>query len=210
MKVAIVSEFTADEAAIKILVDEIIGVETDLVASPRLRPRGWPSVLNLLPSILKHLHYNSDADGLVVVVDSDDSPLHTDSHDREKQKAEACRLCTLRNIIEWEKQKLTTIMGRSLLKTAIGVAVPTIEAWYHCGLDTHVNENTWGRKLLGERITYDRKSLKKSIYLTERASLSVMTQIACDAAQRLAADLDLLEAHFPIGFGCFVRDLQNW
>jgi len=210
MKVAIVSEFTADEAAIKILVDAVVGRETHLVSSPKLRPKGWPSVLNLLPSIIKHLHYNSDAHGLAVVVDSDDSPLHNESHEFTSQENQSCRLCALRHVVEREKSRLSAVANRTGIKTAIGVAIPSMEAWYHCGLDTHVNENTWGRRLRGERVTYDRQSLKNSIYLSDRAPIFAKTQIACNAAKRLVTNLELLKEHFPIGFGCFVKDLKSW
>jgi hypothetical protein len=52
MKLAVISESPADEAAIKILVDAIVGEETELVPL-RLRPGGWPHVLQLLPPIIK-------------------------------------------------------------------------------------------------------------------------------------------------------------
>ena len=92
MKIAVVSEFTADEAAVKILVDSVLSIETDLVASRRWRPRGWPSVLNLLPTIIKDLHYNTDADGLVVVVDSDESSPHDAAHEVVGIESSECRL----------------------------------------------------------------------------------------------------------------------
>src|SRR5712691_1897490 len=169
MKIAVVSEFTADEAAVKILVDAALGLETVLVASRRPRPRGWPSVLTLLPTIIKDLHYNSDADGLVVVADSDESPSHDNSHDLSGAENQACRLCQLRNTAAREIQRLTPVPDREIIKVAIGLAVPAIEAWYLCGMDTHVNEATWMRKLQGERITYDKRSLKSASYGSDRA-----------------------------------------
>src|SRR5438552_80036 len=96
MRIAVVSEFTADEAAVKILTDSVLGIETELVASRRWRPRGWPSLLNLLPTIIKDLHYNTDAEGLVMVVDSDETPCHDDSHETDAAENATCRLCQLR------------------------------------------------------------------------------------------------------------------
>lgn len=55
MKIAVVSESSADEAAVKILVDAIVGSETELVAL-RTRPNGWPHVLSILPNIVVSLH----------------------------------------------------------------------------------------------------------------------------------------------------------
>ena len=97
------------------------------------------------------------------------------------------------------------------MKTAIGLAVPAIEAWYLCGLDPHVNEATWARKLeQGERITYTRNALKRSVYRTERPTIDIMTRHAIEAATRLASDLSEIERLFPGGFGSFVRDVRNW
>ena len=79
MKVSVLSESSADEAAIRILVDGILGTETEPIPPPRLRTRGWPSVLKDVPTVVRHLHYRTDADAFVLVVDSDDSPLHDPS-----------------------------------------------------------------------------------------------------------------------------------
>ena len=93
MKIAVVSESPADEAAIKILVDAILGQETELVSAARLRPGGWPQVLQLLPSILKALHYYTDAEGIAVVVDSDSSPVYLPNHPTDLNCHSECRLC---------------------------------------------------------------------------------------------------------------------
>jgi hypothetical protein len=55
MKVAVLSESPADEAAIRIMVDRLLGQETHPVALPPLRSRGWPSVREILPSVYKAL-----------------------------------------------------------------------------------------------------------------------------------------------------------
>lgn len=67
MRVAVLSESPADEAAIRILVDGIIGRPTQLAAMPPIRARGVSGVFNILPAILKHLHYRTDADALIIV-----------------------------------------------------------------------------------------------------------------------------------------------
>ena len=99
MKIAVVSESPADEAAIKILVDAIVGEKTELVSPARVRPGGWPHVLAVLPNIVTALHYRGEADSLAVVVDSDDSPLHLQSHETQ-QNNQDCRLCQLRNCVQ--------------------------------------------------------------------------------------------------------------
>lgn len=210
MRIAVVSEYIADEAAVKILVDAVLGIETDLVTDRKWRPRGWSHVLTLLPTIIKDLHYSSDADGFVIVIDSDESPLHARSHELSGSGNIHCRLCQLRSLVAKEFLYLRTVSTKSTLKYALGLAVPAIEAWYQCGLDPHVTEAEWARKLQGERLTYDKMSLKKSAYGSNRISSSVRTELAKKAAQRLAANLEQLGQRFPEGFGGLVRDLRGW
>ncbi len=209
MKIGVVSESPADEAAIKILVDAVVGYETELV-SARLRPGGWPHVLAVLPSIVTALHYRAEAEGIAVVVDSDDSPVHDAAHDEGAQDHPSCRLCQMRVSVGLTLSRVTAVPNRAPLRTAMGIAVPAIEAWYRCGLDPHVIEATWNRKLLGERITYDRRSLKVDVYGSHQPSLASETTAAVAAATRLAQNLDLLEQRFPVGFGCFVCDVRSW
>jgi hypothetical protein len=210
MKIAVVSESPADEAAIKILIDAIVGHETQLVSGARLRPNGWPNVLAVLPPIITALHYRAEADGLAVVVDSDDSPLHEPTHDEAIDTYRDCRLCQLRTSVAASFAKLSAVANRAALKTAIGIAVPALEAWFRCGMDAHVMEATWSRRLQGEKITYDRHSLKVDVYGSSQPSLTTKTALAVDAATRLGNRLDLLEKLFPLGFGCFVCDVRNW
>lgn len=210
MKIAVVSESPADEAAIKILVDGIVGEETELVTgAARVRPGGWPHVLRVLPSILTALHYRGEADSLAVVVDSDDSALHLQSHETQQNDPD-CRLCQLRNCVQRCLGRVTPLNNRNPLQTAMGIAIPSIEAWYLCGLDAHVMEATWSRKLVGEKITYDRGSLKVAVYGSNQPSLQSETEAAIAAAKRLVENLDQLEQLFPGGFGCFLTDVRRW
>src|SRR5215213_211241 len=138
MKVVVLSESSADEAAIRILVNGILGGETEDVPSLPLRSRGWPSVIKVLPTVIKFLYYRTDAEALVVIADSDDSPVHRSSHDQAGNEEPGCRLCQLRRVVN--ETKPSALTGRDELKIAVGLAVPAIEAWYLCGVDPHVNE----------------------------------------------------------------------
>jgi len=209
MKIAIVSESPADEAAIKILVDAIVGSESELF-SFRTRPNGWTRIFDLLPNIIKHLHYGTEVEALVVIMDSDESPIHNNAHDEANAENFECRLCRLRETVRSELSRLRSLPNRIDLKTALGLAVPAIEAWYRAGLDAHVNEVAWNRKLSGERVSYDKRSLKKDTYGTDQPNLNMETGAAVAAAQRLTDNLDLLEQLFPNGFGCLIRDLRGW
>ena len=94
MKVAILSESSADEAAVRILVEAILNQQTEPI-DLYLRGHGWSSVRNVLPAVLKHLHYCTQAEALILVVDSDDSPVHQQSHEQpEGQRTIAvCVIC---------------------------------------------------------------------------------------------------------------------
>jgi hypothetical protein len=79
VKLGILSESPADEAAVRILVEGLLGARVQPTYPP-LRARGWPHVVQILPAVLRHLQLQTDAEGLVVVVDSDDTPLHDGNH----------------------------------------------------------------------------------------------------------------------------------
>jgi hypothetical protein len=56
--------------------EAILGRQTESVIHAGLRHRGWPTVRTVLPAVLKELHYHTDADGFVLIVDSNGSPPH--------------------------------------------------------------------------------------------------------------------------------------
>jgi hypothetical protein len=210
MKVAVLSESPADEAAVRILVDSILGRQTQPIPYFQPRSRGWPSVLNILPSVLMHLHYRSEAEALVVVVDSDDSPLHQDTHEQPGGAELQCRLCGLSEAIARVQRQLSPISGRSAIKTAISIATPALEAWYQCGRDPHASEGDWMRGVQSRPGSPIRKRLKRDVYGTERPPDDLARKRAAEEAQRLVQNLTLLETLFPIGFGVLARDVRGW
>jgi hypothetical protein len=207
-KLAILSESPADEAAIAVLAEAVLG-RPFVRVHPSLRARGWPSVAQVLPSIIRHLHFNTDADGLIVVVDSDDSIVHTVTHDAPQYYHPMCRLCQLRAIFRQATKKLPPAHGRERVMRGIGVAVPAMEAWYLCGLENSVTEDRWvsGQETL--QAPYTRRELKQRIYGTERPNLYHETQIALREARRHAHDTRRLENDFP-GFASLAADLKTW
>lgn len=210
MKVAVFSEAEADEAGITVLVGGVLGVEVEPVTLLSRPGNGWPFVLQFLPTVVQQLYYGTDAEALVTVVDSDDSPVHHFDHEQAGQRDTSCRLCVLRRRIAEVKASLNPMAGREMLKTAVGLAVPSIEAWFQCMSDTHVNEVTWENKLRGVRINYTKESLKLAAYGSDRAPMRHKIDIARQSAARLVVDLDMFEALFPGGFGSFARELRSW
>ena len=209
MKLALLSESPADEAALRVLVEYVLG-EPFAQVSPALRARGWPSVEQVLPSVIRHLHFNTEAAGLVVVVDSDDSPVHTAEHEAPGYFHPLCRICRLRAVFRRTVRNLPPAHGRTRVLRAVGLAVPAIEAWYLSGRDTSVTEAAWTSGQAAGRLPYSRSELKWRVYGTERPSLPHEIKRAVQEVTRHQGDVRRLENDFPLGFGSLARDLRSW
>jgi len=210
MKVAVLSESPADESVARILVEGLLARETSSIPKPAIRTRGWPSVLTGLPGIIKYLHYRTDAEAVVVLVDSNHSPVHAEPEKRDELCHERCRLCLLRQAIVQVRKHLRPVANRTPLKTAVGVAVPCIEAWYQCGRDPTVSEAAWSEGLRAGSDPYTPRSLKQAVYGTDRQSLQMGKQRGIEEANRLVKDLAGLEQRFSVGFGALGRDIRAW
>jgi hypothetical protein len=209
MKIAFFSESPADEAALAILVSGILGEEVEQASlQVHIQARGSSNIDKILPTVIRAVNYNSDAEALVVVSDSDDTPVHLDSHDGRRNLD--CRMCQLRNTVAETLTKLNAVPGKDILKVAVGVPVPAIEAWYLCGINPHVNEATWIRKQNGEKIKYDRKKLKFQVYNTDHPSLELETEHAIECATRLVSEFEQLDQLFPQGFRSFANEIRSW
>lgn len=128
MKVAYFAESPADQAALTILTESICGTRTEPVGHGGLRHRGWPAVRTVLRSVLLELHYHTDAEGFVLIVDSNGTPAHLPAHDPPNVAEPRCRLCQLRQLTDGILRQMRPLPGRPPLKIALGLAVPTIEA----------------------------------------------------------------------------------
>jgi hypothetical protein len=206
MKVALLSESPADEAALRVLVTAVLRQRPQFVA-PGFRARGWPNVGQLLPAVLRHLHFNTDTDLLVVVVDSDDSVVHTAEHDAPGYFHPHCRMCHLRAVYRQTVKRFPPAHGRARVLRAVGVAVPAVEAWYLCGRDDRVNEAAWTAGQKAGAIPYTRAQLKLRVYGTDRPSLPLETMCAVREAGRFRHDTRRLEHEFP-GFAALAADLR--
>lgn len=211
MKIAFFSESIADEAALRILVAGILGERIEETNLPnRLQYRSSSHLDKDLPAVISAVHYNSDAEALIVVSDSDDTPVHIQEH--EKTENEKCRLCRLRKAAADKLSKLKAIEGKGILKVAIGVPVPAIEAWYLLGKNPRLYEVAWVRKQNGENIAYDRIILKNETYGTSRPSIDLETTCAVREARRIIKNdlLKDLKKAFPYGFGSLINEIQSW
>lgn len=213
MKVAVLSESPADEAAIRVFVEGLLGERSEPPSSmPPIRSRGCDAVLAILPAVLRHLHYQTDADALVVVVDSDLSGVHQEAHAQPGGVDQTCRLCRIKAIVRQVQRELAPQDPYTPVKTALGLAVPQIEAWYLVGRDRHVNEAAWIRGLSSGDFPYTGNTLKQKVYGTDRPSLRLETECAREAAERIVreGDLSRLEQLFPGGFGALANDVRSW
>ena len=209
MKVALLSESPADEAALRVLVEAVLA-EAIVLERPGLRARGWPNVAQVLPAILRHLHFNTAAEALVVVVDSDDSVVHTAEHEAPGYYHPQCRLCQLRGIFHKVQKRFPPLHGRARVLRGVGIAVPAIEAWYLCGQDPQVTELAWMEGQAQGRAPYTRRDLKWRVYGTDRPGLAFEIQRAIECVRRHQRDPRRLEADFPHGFGALARDVRSW
>lgn len=206
MNVALLSESPADEAALRELVTGVLRVRPRFIA-PGFRARGWPNVAQLLPAVIRHLHFNTDADALVVTVDADDSVVHGAAHERPGYFHPHCRMCQLRAVHRQTTKKLPPARGRERVLRAVGVAVPAIEAWYLCGRDPAVTEAAWVEGNARGARPYSRAELKLRVYATERPSLAHEIDCALREVERHRADSRRLEHEFP-GFAALAADLR--
>lgn len=211
MKIAFFSESIADESALKILVAGILGEEIEDINLPNgIVQRSSSHVDKLLPAVIKAVYYTSNADALIVVSDSDDTPVHTDEH--EENTNNRCRLCQLRQAVNAALSKLRAVPGKEILKVAIGVPVPAIEAWYLYKKNPQLYEATWIRKQKGENIAYDRIKLKVECYGNNRPSIELEIKCAEKEAKRIVENdlLNDLENAFPQGFGSLANEIRRW
>ncbi|MDX2188089.1 MAG: hypothetical protein SFV32_14240 [Opitutaceae bacterium] len=207
LHLAVLSESPADETALQIVVPGVLKTPVRFIPL-MLRARGWPSVLQILPAVARHLHFGTTADVLVVVVDSDDSVVHIETHERPGYFHPHCRLCQLRAAFRQATKRLPPANGRERTLRCIGVAVPAIEAWYLCGRDESVTEAAWVAGQESEELPYTRKQLKLRAYGTDRPTLAMEIEQAREAMARHAKDSRRLENDF-YGFRLLANDLRG-
>jgi hypothetical protein len=207
MKIALLSESPADEAVLRVLVRSVLHESFEQV-QPALRARGWPNVIQVLPAVIRHLHFNTDADALVVTCDSDDTVVHTSQHDAPEYFHPQCRMCQLRAVFRRTTKKLPPARGRARVLRGIGVAVPALEAWLLCGRDDQVGEAKWVAAQSVGQMPYTRAELKLRVYGTDRPSLPYEIRCAMRELQRQGTDTRRLENDFP-GFAALAADLRD-
>jgi hypothetical protein len=210
MKIGFYCESPADQAAMAVFTEGILGQPSESI-SMDLEAHSVPGFFSALGGVFRGVHFNSDAEGLVVVVDCDDEELHEPAHDAPGNASEECRLCQVRKIIaQARKHMLKPRQGRPELKVAIGLPVPAIEAWYLVGRNHQVGEAAWKVGLAAGRPPFTRPQLKQLVYGTDRPSLEHETECAVREARRIIGNIKVIETAFPAGFGLMAQEIRSW
>lgn len=209
MKIGFYSESPADQAALAVFAEGILGDPPEPI-SIDLEGHGVASVLRSVGTVFRGVHFNSDAEGLVVVVDCDDTLSHDVSHDEPGGSKDRCRFCEVRKVIDRARNSLKAVPGRQAVKVAIGLTVPAIEAWYLVGKNHQVGEAAWRVGLENNKRPFTRRQLKEMVYGTDRPSLELETKRAVEEARRIIQDLSAIETAFPVGFGLMANEIRSW
>jgi hypothetical protein len=209
MKIGFYGESPADQAALAVFAEGILRQRPEPIHMD-LAAQGVTDVLRGLDGVFRGVYYRTDAEGLVVVVDCDDTELHEPAHDAPGGGPERCRFCEVGRIIAKARKTLKARPGRPALKVAVGLAVPAIEAWYLVGRDHRVGEPAWRVGLTDRRPPFTRAQLKKLVYGKEHPSLELGTECAVREARRIISDVAAIENLFPAGFGLMAQEIRSW
>jgi hypothetical protein len=209
MKIGYYCESPADQTAMAVFVEGILGEPPEPI-SMDLEAHSVPAFFSALGGVYRGVHYNSDAEGLIVVVDCDNTDPHHLSHDPSAAGGERCRFCQAHKIITQARKQVKARQGRPALKFAIGLPVPAIEAWYLVGKEHQVGEAAWAVALQAGRVLFSRPQLKKLVYGTERPSLELETERAVQEARRIISNIQAIEVAFPAGFGLMAQEIRTW
>jgi len=210
MKIAIFGESTADEDATAILVSGILGADIERPHLPSLRTRGWSQMLAELPRIIRALHFNSDADGLVVIADSNGHSLHGPEHEEAPKSDADCRFCAIREVAQCELARLKARPVLPPLRVAVGLAVPALEAWLLSQRRTGLTEAMVKVARQERRELHSRAQLKELLYGTSRPTLELETAKMVEHMREIVRDLQRLRTAFPGGFGPLYDEIMTW
>lgn len=209
MKVGFYCESPADQAALAVFTEGILGQAPDPI-NMDLEAHSVPAFFRSLDGVFRGVHYNSDAEGLVVVVDCDRTQLHDPTHDADDTDVGDCRLCEVRRILAKARKQIRPRPNRPELKVAVGLTVPSIEAWYLVGKNRQVGEAAWRAGAGSNQPPFTKAQLKRLVYGTDRPSFELATQRAVEEARRIILDLNAIESAFPAGFGTMAKEIRSW
>ncbi len=201
LRLAVFSESPADEAALRIIIAGLYGRPVEPVAT-ELQARGWPGVRNILPAVIKKLHFSGQADALVALADADDTSLLPGISGNRLHE------------LEWRAQStlgsLPPHAGRKRpLRFAAAIAAPALEAWLLSPQMPDLNEGPWSVPDVTRSPSY-RAHLKQCLYGTPHPHLELQTRVMVDSARELLSRFSDMEARFPRGFKPLADAVRAW
>lgn len=207
MKVVTLSESENDEEAILVLARASTIAPLELAPGPALKARGVKTLLQFVPGAIRYC-LRIDADGLIVVADSDHTEVHSADHGRDQRKAH-CRLCNIHAAIDAQLEELKHTLRYRPVEHAAGIAVPAIEAWALYGVDALASEAAWAVERGAGRHLHIKVSFKQAVF-GDRVGLGVRRSRLVEAMERVSGDIEGLIAAFPNGCGPLIADLRRW
>lgn len=210
MIVATIGESAVDDAVYRVLVDRVVGAQTQPPKLKAFRRRsGNPLTESFLRAVLAECHYHTDVFGVVIVIDGNGSPPHQDSPSQIRCDPK-CKFCNGQSAA---RDLLSSFKARHIppLRIAIGVAYPSIENWLLFGRIGGCSEFEWFREResnLGAAPNRVR-TMKDSLDLGFKAEADRIRDCVAHA-QRIGENLTAFEANFPIGFGLLAKELRTW
>jgi hypothetical protein len=81
MRIGYYCESPADQSAMAIFTGGVLGQAPEPI-NMDLEAHSVPGFFSALDGVFRGVHYNSDAEGLVVVVDCDNTAIHDSAHDQ--------------------------------------------------------------------------------------------------------------------------------
>lgn len=180
MKLAFCSEDQTDTSVLRALAERCCEEPVELALQEYVLPRqgGWTKATELAPKIARAV-FRTDAHGAVFVIDCDGSVPHDESHQRSPHQE--CRHCgmvraaRLDEVLGWARN------GLPPLQFILAVPVQVLETWLllaSSSFPTHAPA-TYGRNAT------ERKTLKRTLYGTERPDRGLMERIAVPIAKNL-------------------------
>ncbi len=204
MKIVVLAESPADRVAIETLALAILDENVEFVIY--MPPAGGiDAVVAVIRPALLSLHYLRKADGLIVVVDSNGTPIETGHV--------GGRVHLIQKEIDQIQSQISPLADYPPIKTAVGVAAPSIESWLLFGIDKQCTEAAWiVRHKDGSSSVANIQRLKKRLYCTDRPDIHTETRVMRQHAARLVEEskTEALEQSFPYGFGQLAKDLRSW
>lgn len=199
IELAILSESPADEAGLLAFAAALIGQPCSASEQLVFRARGWPAIVRQLEPVVAGLACWAQPTALLVVADGNGSTL--------EEAASECRMRQLREAATRAEKRFLQAGRR--VPVLVGVAYPTIEAWWLAAQDSGLGEAGWDNRGRPGGATYTKPDLKRALYGSEFASLPAMLAAQAAAGTRAAAHADALARRFPLGLAPLVTGLRD-